>query len=367
LAANTVVTMLRHRLLDLALERGLLPDPVLRAGSRWGAIARRRREARGGVAAQEERLRALVRRMSTGPVAEQVQAANDQHYELPPAFFGLFLGPRRKYSGCLFPSPTTDLAAAEEAMLALTCERAQIADGMDVLDLGCGWGALSLWIAERFPACRVVAVSNSHAQRAWIEAERDRRGLTERLTVHTADVNAFDPGRTFDRVVSVEMFEHLRNWAELLRRIASWLEPDGRLFVHVFSHRTLPYRFEGTWAAERFFTAGTMPSHELLGFFQRDLVLEERWAVPGTHYARTLAAWLERLDANAGEALAILRTATGSGREARRLLATWRLFLISTREIWGWRDGDEWLVSHYRLAPRGGSGTKPEVRSTYSA
>ena len=342
---------LRYRLLDRSLELGLLPDPVLRAGSRWGAVARHRREARGGVEAQEDRLRALVQRMSSGPVAEQVDAANAQHYELPADFFGLFLGPRRKYSGCLWSPGVEDLAGAEEAMLALTCERAGIADGMDVLDLGCGWGALSLWIAEHYPNCRVTGISNSRGQREWIEAERDRRGLTGRLEIRTADVNDFDPGATFDRVVSVELFEHLRNWAEILRRVAGWLRPDGKLFVHVFSQRSLPYRFEGTWAAERFFTAGTMPSHELLAHFQRDLVLEDRWAVPGTHYARTLRAWLERLDARPQEALRILER-VASPREAKRLLATWRLFLISTAEIWGWRDGDEWLVSHYLLSPR---------------
>ncbi len=342
----------RYRLLDLALERGVLPDALLRAGSRYGAVARVRREARGGVEAQEARAQELVERMSSGPIAEHVQSANDQHYELPAEFFGLFLGPRRKYSGCLWDGDADDLATAEDAMLRLTCERAGLRDGMRVLDLGCGWGSLSLWIAEHYPACQVVAVSNSHGQREWIEAERDRRGWTSRLDVRTEDVNTFNPGQTFDRVLSIEMFEHLRNWAELLRRISTWLEPDGRLFVHVFSQRRLPYRFEGTWAAERFFTAGTMPSHELLGRFQHDLVLERRWAVDGTHYARTLAAWLERLDAGRDAALAILQRTTGSPREARRRLATWRLFLLSTYEIWNWRSGNEWLVSHYLLAPR---------------
>jgi cyclopropane-fatty-acyl-phospholipid synthase len=341
----------RYALLDRALGLGLVPDTVLRAGSRRGATVRLAREERGGVEAQEARMTALVERMSTGPIAEQVAAANDQHYELPAAFFGLFLGPRRKYSGCLWPDDATDLAGAEEAMLALTCERAGVRDGMDVLDLGCGWGALSLWLAEQYPTARVLGVSNSHGQRAWIEAERDRRGLTN-LEVVTADVTTFDPGRTFDRIVSVEMFEHLRNWAELLRRMRSWLRPDGRAFVHVFSHRTVAYRYEGTWAAARFFTAGTMPSHDLLLRFPDDLVVRERWAVSGTHYARTLRAWLARLDAHADEALAVLRADGRGARRARELLATWRLFLISTAEIWDRRDGDDWMVSHYLLEPR---------------
>ncbi len=343
--------MLRYRLLDAALQRDLIPDLVLRAGSRFGAGARVRREARGGIEVQEQRLRALLGRMSSGPIAEETDSANDQHYELPAEFFGLFLGPRRKYSGCLWADGVTDLAGAEDAMLALTCARAGIQDGMDVLDLGCGWGSLSLWLAEHYPNARILGVSNSHGQREYIEAEAERRGL-DNLEIVTQDVNDFDADRAFDRVVSVEMFEHMRNWQELLRRISTWLKPDGKLFVHVFSQRRLPYLFQGTWAAERFFTAGLMPSHDLMSHFQRDLVLEERWAVPGTHYARTLQAWLRNLDAQRGEALRILGRANPPS-EARRLLGTWRLFLLSTDEIWKWRSGDEWLVSHYLLAARG--------------
>jgi cyclopropane-fatty-acyl-phospholipid synthase len=354
---------LRYRLLDHALAAGALPDPVLRAGSRRGAGWRERHESRGGVVAQEERLRALLQRMSTGPVAEVPEKANEQHYELPPDFLGLVLGPRRKYSGCLWEPGTATLAQAEEAMLALTCERAQVADGMRILDLGCGWGSLSLWLAERYPHAEVVGVSNSHGQRGFIEARARELGLTN-LEIRTADVNDFAPDATFDRVLSIEMFEHCRNWRELLRRIATWLTPEGKAFVHVFSHRTLPYLFEGTWAAERFFTAGLMPSHDLLAFFQDDLRLEQRWVVPGTHYARTLQAWLANLDAHRDEALALLRTTTTTDREARALLGGWRLFLLSTDEIWRWKGGDRWLVSHYLLAPRGGRGTNADVRRT---
>ena len=360
------MTRLRYALLDHALARGLLPDVVVRGGSRFEAGARRRREARGGVEAQEARLTSLVDRMSSGPIAAQPGKANEQHYELPAEFLGLFLGPRRKYSGCLWAPGVDDLASAEDAMLELTCRRAGIRDGMRVLDLGCGWGALSIWLAERYDV-DVLAVSNSQRQRLWIEAERDCSRLIGRIEVVTADVNDFDPGRTFHRVVSVELFEHMRNWAALLKRIESWLDDDGKAFVHVFAHRSLAYRFEGTWAAERFFTEGTMPSHDLLLRFADDLVVAQRWALRGGHYARTLSAWLERLDANADRAMAILRVER-SEAEARRLLAAWRLFLISTTEIWGWRDGNEWMVSHYLLERRrGGNGTKPLVREAYSA
>ena len=302
--------------------------------------------------AQEERQRALLERMRSGPIAELTASANRQHYELPAEFFELFLGPRMKYSCAWWGEGVGDLAGAEEAMLALTCERAGIEDGMSVLDLGCGWGSLSLWICERYPQARVLAVSNSRPQREWIEAIRDRRGLRDRLEVVTADANALAFSRRFDRVASVEMFEHMRNWEALLARIAAWLEPDGRLFVHVFSHRRLAYEFAGTWAAERFFSGGRMPSHDLILRFQRDLEVCESWAVAGTHYSRTLGAWLARLDAGAGAARRALARVAGE-RGAGRALAGWRLFLLSTAEMWGWRDGGEWMVSHHLLAPRG--------------
>ncbi len=342
----------RYRLLDVALERGAIPDRVLRVGSVYGAWARERRESRGGVEAQQERLRELTSRMSAGPIAEVPGRANEQHYELPAAFLGLILGPRRKYSGCLWTPGVRSLAQAEEAMLALSATRAQVADGMRILDLGCGWGSLSLWLAEQFPRTQITAVSNSHRQREWIEGQREARRLGN-LRVITADVSDFTPGETFHRVMSIEMFEHLRNWRELLRRIGTWLEPEGKAFVHVFSHRTLPYLFQGTWAAERFFTAGLMPSHELLPRLQDHLRVADSWIVSGHHYAATLRAWLVNLDAASEEAVRVLEADGHSRREARRLVATWRLFLLSTREIWRYRDGNRWLVSHYLLEPRG--------------
>jgi cyclopropane-fatty-acyl-phospholipid synthase len=348
----SALARVRYGLLDRALGRGLLPDPLLVAGSRRGARARIKRESAGGVEAQERRLAAMVATMRSGPVAETPGAANAQHYELPAEFFELFLGPRLKYSCGLWLDGVEDLAASEDAMLALTCERAQLQDGMSVLDLGCGWGSLSLWICERYPAARVTAVSNSSSQRKWIEALSERRGYSDRLRVITADVNTLALEQSFDRVLSVEMFEHMRNWEELLARIAGWLDPDGRLFVHVFSHHHLAYEFTGTWAAERFFTAGRMPSHDLLLRFQRDLRVCDSWALAGTHYARTLNAWLGRLDGAGDRAGRLLAEQVGAGASAARALATWRLFLLSTREMWGYRDGQEWMVSHYLLEPR---------------
>ena len=344
------MTSRRYAMLDSALASGLLPDSLLRVASRAATWKRQRDEERGGVEAQDARLRDLVAHMKSGPVAEVPAKANEQHYELPAEFMALILGPRRKYSGCYWPEGVTNIGDAEEAMLKLSCERAGVRDGMEILDLGCGWGALSLYLAEHYDV-KVTGVSNSNRQREWIEAERDRKGLTNKLTILTADVNEFDPGRTFDRVMSVEMFEHMRNWSELLRRVGKWLKPDAKAFIHVFSHRRLGYRFENTWAAERFFTAGVMPSHDLMLHFADDLAVTQRWAVSGTHYAKTLEAWLERLDANKEEALRIL-SADSTPRDAKVLLANWRLFLLSTREIWGYHGGDEWIVSHYLLEPR---------------
>ena len=288
--------------------------------------------------------------MSTGPIAEKVEAANDQHYEVPPGFFKLILGPRLKYSSCIWTGEGDTLERAEERMLELTCQRAGIEDGMEVLDLGCGWGSITLYVAERFPNCRVTAVSNSSGQKRSIDAEAKRLGL-ENVEVITADVNGFDPKRRFDRVVSVEMFEHMRNWKELLGRVSAWLTPEGRAFIHVFSHRRFAYRYGESWSSNRFFTAGTMPSHDLMLRFQQHLEVERRWAVNGNHYARTLDAWLDKLDANRGEARRILG-AVKSDRDAAEAVAIWRVFLIAARETWACANGQEWIVSHYLLKAR---------------
>jgi cyclopropane-fatty-acyl-phospholipid synthase len=346
------MTAIRYRMLDAALGRGALPDVALSTGARLGAGWRERREARGGIEGQEVRMQELLARMTSGAIAEVPQKANEQHYELPADFFSLMLGPRRKYSSALWDPSTASLAEAEEAMLDLSCRRVQIQDGMRILDLGCGWGSLSLWLAERYPTAHVTGVSNSNAQRRWIEGEACARGLSN-LEIVTADINVFAPETRFDRVMSIEMFEHLRNWEELLRRISTWLVPDGALFIHVFSHRTMPYQFESTWAAERFFTAGLMPSHDLLLHFQRDLEVADRWAFSGHHYAKTLTAWRERLDERADEALAVLAEIPGARGDARVLLGRWRLFLIATAQLWGYKRGEAWMLSHYLMRPRG--------------
>ncbi len=332
-------------------ERGRLPEFALRAGIRQLLRGRLRELRDGGEAAAAERRRTLVAAMRRGPIAVATEEANEQHYEVPAGFFRRVLGARLKYSGCYWPPGVDSLDAAEEAMLELTCERAGIEDGMEVLDLGCGWGSLALWIAERYPRCRVLAVSNSAGQRRFIQAAAAAHGHG-RLEVVTADVNELRPPRRFDRVLSVEMFEHMRNYRELLARIAGWLEPGGRLFVHVFCHRSHPYLFEvdggADWMARHFFTGGLMPSSDLLHEFADDLEVEECWRVAGRHYEKTARAWLRRLEAAREPVLEILAGAYGH-RDAERWFHRWRLFFLACAELFGFDGGREWLVGHYRL------------------
>jgi cyclopropane-fatty-acyl-phospholipid synthase len=342
-------------MLGVALaERGLVPDPLVRIGIR--RLLRERlvaeaRRSRDGVAALDR----FVAGMAASEVAPVPQLPNQQHYEVPAAFFEIVLGRHLKYSSGLWTGATATLDEAEEAMLALTCDRAALADGQRILELGCGWGSLSLWMAARYPRASVTAVSNSATQGAFIRARAAERGLGN-LQVVTADVNRFEPGRRFDRVVSVEMFEHLRNWPEALRRVARWLEPDGRVFLHVFAHRAYAYPFEldgnGDWMARHFFTGGIMPAHDLIARVPGPLEPEQRWLVPGTHYARTAEAWRERLDRGWAQAVQALQG--GPGRDsALRQAHRWRLFFLACAELFAFGGGQEWVVSHARLRPSG--------------
>lgn len=335
-------------------ERRLLPDFLVRYGMRRLLAARVRDELQAGCEGLSQRHRALLEELQAGPIALHVQDANSQHYEVPAAYFEHVLGPRLKYSSCLWLDNLKDLAGAEDAMLAISCQRAQLNDGMDLLELGCGWGSLTLWMAEHFPSSRILAVSNSTSQRDFILRRAAAQGLTN-VEVQTCDMNDFATSRCFDRIVSVEMFEHMRNFELLFARIARWLKPDGKLFTHVFYHGRCAYTFEtdgrNDWMARHFFTGGTMPSTDLFLDFQRDLLVEDRWLINGRHYQKTLEAWLIRHDAVRAQIIPLFETTYGRDNAAR-MFQRWRMFYMACSELFGYQHGEEWGIAHYLFRRR---------------
>ena len=330
-------------------ERGWIPDALLRRAMR-GLLANRLAESATTDAERvaEDKQR-FVDALRDAPIALVPEQANEQHYEVPAAFFGAVLGPHRKYSCGYWPDGVTTLEDSEAAALRVTCERAGISDGQRVLDLGCGWGSVSLWIAAHYPNCQVTGVSNSNSQREWIEAEAQRRGL-DNLSIITADMNAFDPGAQFNRVVSVEMFEHMRNWPRLFARIHDWLVPGGRFFMHVFTHRSAAYLFEdrgsADWMSRHFFSGGMMPSDDLALRFQDHLSLVSQWRWDGRHYEKTSNAWLATMDAREAQVRPILSETYGEA-ETQRWWMRWRMFFMACAELFGYENGQEWGVSHY--------------------
>jgi cyclopropane-fatty-acyl-phospholipid synthase len=327
-------------------ERMPLPDFVVRAAIHQLCSRTAARLAKGDPASDAR----FAREMAARAIAEHAQAANAQHYEVPADFFANVLGPARKYSSCFYPAPDSTLAEAEEEALRQTVDHAGLADGQSILELGCGWGSLTLSMARRFPNSKVVAVSNSHSQRMYIQREGAARGF-KNLSVITADMNGFVPEWQFDRIVSVEMFEHMMNWRELLGRVRSWLAPQGRFFMHIFTHPTGAYLFErenkADWIAQHFFTGGVMPSHLLIRQYADLFEVEKEWRWSGDHYQRTATDWLANFDAHSSEIEAVLRGVYGADTEL--WMRRWRWFFLATAGLFGFSGGGEWGVSHYRM------------------
>ena len=334
-------------MIDTLLEKDLLPDWLIRRGIRR---LLRQRLAEETSPANETKLRHFAAELHAQPIAVNTAESKEQHYEVPTLFYQKCLGPRLKYSSGLYQRDHDTLAQAEEQMLALTGERARLADAQQILELGCGWGSLTLWMAEKYPQARITAVSHSRTQREHITGEAARRGLGN-VTVITCDMNDFTcAAGQFDRVVSVEMFEHMKNWPRLMKNIAGWLKPDGLFFAHVFVHAQFAYHFvvrdSTDWMSRYFFTGGMMPSHDLFSRFQDDLQLVEEWKVNGTHYARTAEHWLVNMDRHKAEIMPLFAQTYGAD-QAVKWWSYWRIFYLSCAELWGYRQGEEWHVSHY--------------------
>jgi len=331
------------------VEQGFVPDAVIRRAIR--RLCEQRLAEIGADDCEKAALatESFVRSMDTSDIAQVPQLANEQHYEVPTEFFALVLGPRRKYSSAWWPQSTTDLSKAETMALAATCQHAGLADGQSILELGCGWGSLTLWMAQRYPNASITAVSNSQSQRAWILAQLQRRGLRN-VEVITADMNQFSMEKGFERIVSVEMFEHMRNWRALFARVHDWLRPSGRFLMHVFCHRSTPYPFvdggPSDWMSRHFFSGGMMPSDDLALRFQDKLRFLQRWRWDGRHYEKTANAWLANLDNHRARVLPVLASTYGHANAAQ-WMQRWRIFFMACAELFGYRDGQEWWVSHY--------------------
>ena len=334
-------------MIDRLIEKDLLPDWIIRIGIRRLLRQRLREIAHPSPEFQVAQFAESLRAM---PIAINTAESKIQHYEVPTAFYQYCLGPRLKYSSGYYAAGDETLAQAEAAMLTLTCERAQLADGLEILELGCGWGSLTLWVAEKYPRSRITGVSHSSTQREHILAEAGRRGLTN-VSILTCDMNDLQlMGRAFDRVISVEMFEHMKNWPLLMASIARWLKPGGYFFAHVFTHARFCYHFEvrdeTDWMSKYFFTGGMMPAHALFPCFQADLTLVQDWKVNGRHYAQTAEHWLQNMDKHRAEILPLLAETYG-GANTAKWWNYWRLFYLACAELWWFRGGEEWHVSHY--------------------
>jgi cyclopropane-fatty-acyl-phospholipid synthase len=346
---------LTNKLISLA-EAGKIPTPLIRVAIRYLLKARNKEIGGDVIALRNTQKQAFIEAISAGPIAKVTKKANQQHYEVPTEFFKTVLGPALKYSSCIWPEGVLTLGDAEQEMLRLSTNRAELKDGQRVLELGCGWGSLSLFIAKNYPNTEITAVSNSSTQREYIEAECGRLGIRN-LQVLTADMNDFSPppGKTFDRIVSVEMFEHMHNYGELFKRTGEWLNADGKFFLHIFTHKDTPYFFEeegaDNWMGRHFFSGGMMPSTDLPLYFQDTLKIKKQWLVSGIDYSKTCEAWLVNLDNNRSKILPLLDSENNRAEQIVRF-NRWRMFFLACSELFKYHRGDEWFVSHYLFCKR---------------
>ena len=340
------------KLIELA-EKGIIPDYFIRQGIVRNCENRLNNENVSNTEKVSSKKQSWIQQMKESPIALVPEKANEQHYEVPPAFFENVLGKHLKYSSGYWPDGVNSLDESEESMLELSFERAQLADGDSILELGCGWGSLTCYMASKLPNSKITAVSNSKDQKEHILNRCKNQGL-DNIEVITADMNDFETENNYDRVVSIEMFEHMRNYKKLLSKISSWLNDDGKLFIHIFTHQSVVYPFENQgeadWMAREFFSGGMMPSHDLLLHFQDDLIIEDVWRMSGTHYEKTSLAWVDKMDANKDIVMKIFSETYGD--DAKLWFQRWRIFFMSCEKLFGYNNGSEWGVSHYRFSKR---------------
>lgn len=325
---------------------GLIPDAILRMGIRSNLRQQLAKDTKGD--ARVLYTTQLYERLTSSPIALTPDVANEQHYEVPTSFFTTVLGPRLKYSSCYWETDQIDLMQAEEDMLALTCQRADINDGMKILDLGCGWGSFALYAAEMYPNSHITAVSNSKTQKQFIDSQASERNLSN-IEAIRSDINDLQIDSTFDVIVSIEMFEHARNYPALFEKVASMLLPTGRLFIHIFARKGPAYLFESGWMTRYFFTGGTMPNVDTIIDLNPSFELENKWEINGHHYQRTLETWLANMDSNKAVIKELFKSTYGS--DARRFFHYWRTFFMACSELFGYDDGEEWVVMHYLFKP----------------
>jgi cyclopropane-fatty-acyl-phospholipid synthase len=334
---------------DKLLEKDLVPDFLIRIGIRRLLKQRLKDEKKESPEAQKKHLLNLIEELKNSPIAIETKAANEQHYEVPTQFYQYCLGKHLKYSSGFWKDGVNDIDTSEKDMLDITCERAELQNGQEVLELGCGWGSLSLFMSAKFPKSNFTVVSNSKTQKIYIDEQAKLRGINN-LTVLTIDINNFNIDKKFDRVVSVEMFEHLRNYKLLFNKIASLLKEDGKMFVHVFTHKIYAYKFEvlddSDWMSKYFFTGGIMPSNDLFSYFNEDLKIVNQWLVNGMHYSKTSEAWLQNMDKHKAEIIPLFEKTYGK-ENATKWWVYWRIFYMACAELWGYNKGGEWMVVHY--------------------